>query len=61
MYRVKFFLALQEMEGERDEREEGVFKADSPEEAIEKCIKYNYPNTQDKDYLRGCLSAKEEQ
>jgi len=49
------------MEGRREERDEGIFAADSPDEAIEDCIENNYPNTKDKDYLRGCLSAEEEE
>lgn len=68
-YRVKYYYSDSGMEGRADEKDYGVWCAETPEEAIDMAIKNEYP--EDKvdypggyrrslwDWMRGCMTATE--
>lgn len=65
-YRVKYYYSASGMEGHVDERDYGLFEANSEEEAIEAAIIKEYPTDvmygpnnsySTRDFVRGCMLA----
>lgn len=68
LYKVRYYYLATGMEGVADERDCGVFEAETPESAIEKAVMREYPEDKfyapndsysSRQFYRGCLSAKE--
>lgn len=60
-YHVTYYYHATGMEGVADTKDHGIFYAESKDGAIRQCIKQNYPNEvgADREFLAGCLTAKE--
>lgn len=58
-YLVQYYYLATGMEGIADRRIEGEVQANSKAEAVDDIIIQNYShyNAQDRDFIRGCLSA----